>query len=96
MQDIDNLLKYFVENEIINIEDSEKIRNISVTSNKVEIILLKIQGPLESGDPQEFYKMLRIMEEHGVQATKDLAVDLKKSLGIQSKFVVLYIASYNY
>ena len=91
IKDINSLLKYFVEKNIINSEDAEEIDDISVTSDKVRKILQKVEGPLKSDDPEGFCTMLNIMEEHGVQATKKLAIDLKKYLGMQSKLTALYL-----
>ena len=83
MQDIDSLLQYFVTKSIISIEDSKEIHSIPTNSNKVKHLLHKIEGPLKSGDTYGFYNMLVIMDEHGVQATKSLATEIKRSLGIQ-------------
>ena len=91
IKDINSLLKYFVEENIINSEDAKEIDAISLTSDKVKKILQKIEGPLKWEDPVGFCTMLNIMEEHGVQATKKLAIGVKTNLGIQSKLTVLFI-----
>jgi len=72
--DIDNLLKYFVQQKIIKPEDQVRIGG---KNDKVTEFLEYISGPLQSGDNTGFYAMLNIMETHGVQATKNLAIDLK-------------------
>ena len=87
IQDIDSLLQYFVTKRIIKIEDSEEFESITKTSDKVKRLLRIIQGPLKSGYTDGFYTMLDIMEEHGVQATKNLAIEIKKCLGIRSTLV---------
>ena len=83
MQDIDSLIDHFVAKQIINMNKAEEFASIT-TSEKIKRLLHMIEGPLKSGDTNGFYTMLDIMEGHGVQATKNLAIDLKKSLGIQS------------
>ena len=84
VKDIDSLLKYFVTENIINTEDCDKINAFSVSSDKVTHLLHLIRGPLESGYTKGFYTMLDIMEKHGVEATKTLAIEIKEKLGIKS------------
>ena len=88
--DIDNLLKYFVEKKIIKSEDQDEINTLVKKTEKVKKLLKHITGPLEAGDSKGFYTMLDIMENHGVQATKDLAVSLKAVLskGNHNRFLL--------
>ena len=83
IKDIDNLIKHFVAKQIISTDIAEAF-DAFTTSEKIKRLVRMIEGPLKSGDTNGFYTMLDIMEEHGVQATKNLAIDIKKSLGIQS------------
>lgn len=74
--------------KIINIDDITSIDGPDVKhSDKVHYLLSKIEGPLKSGNLSGFYVMLDIMESYGVQATKELATEMKDHLGIQSKFL---------
>jgi len=73
LKDIPNLLPYFVQSEIISINDEERIANISTSPEKVRTLLTHISGPLEADNTTPFYTMLKIMEEHGVEATRTLA-----------------------
>ena len=84
MQDIDSLIKYFVTRNVINMDNEKDLDAIITTSEKIKHLLHMIEGPLKSGDTNGFYTMLDIMEKHGVQATKSLAIDIQMSLGIQS------------
>ena len=77
LTDIDNLLKYFVQEKVIKSDDQDEINSLVKKSEKVQKLLKHIVGPLEAGDSKGFYTMLDIMENHGVQATKDLADSLK-------------------
>ena len=79
LTDVNNLLPYFVQKDIINISDVEEINAIITTTKKVEKLLSHISGPLTAGDPKEFHMMLTIMKEHGNQTTKDLAVKIMAS-----------------
>ena len=80
LTDIDNLLKYFVQEKVIKPEDQDEINALVKKTEKVQKLLKHIAGPLEAGDNKGFYTMLDIMENHGVQATKDLADSLKTIL----------------
>ena len=71
--DINELLKYFVAEKIININQEEDIKACSVKSERVSKLLLIVAGPLEAGDIKGFYKMLKIMKTYGVDATQRLA-----------------------
>ena len=77
LTDIDNLLKYLVQEDVIKSDDQDEINALTETPEKVQKLLKHICGPLEAGDSKGFYTMLDIMENHGVQATKDLADSLK-------------------
>ena len=76
LTDIENLLKYFVEENVISVEDQSEINSKVKPSNKVSKLLQHISGPLESGDSKPLYTLLSIMEKHGNRATKDLANSL--------------------
>ena len=88
IRDIDNLLKHLVTKNILKIEDEVRIDAISVPSEKVKSLLHLIEGPLRSGDTQAFYTLLGIMKECGVEATKSLAIEIIRCLGIKGKFTV--------
>jgi len=72
--DVNELLKYFVTENIISMDQEEVIKTSCVTkSDKVSTLLLHISHPLESGDSNGFYTMLQIMKICGVDATQRLA-----------------------
>ena len=76
MTDIDNLLKYFVTENVINVKERVIIAN-SRTSEKARLLLEHISGPLQSGNSKPFRIMLDIMEKHGNKTTKRLAISMK-------------------
>ena len=80
LTDIKNLLHYFVQEKIIKPEDEDGINILPTTQEKVKKLLKHVAGPLKAGDSKGFYTMLKIMENRGVQATKDLAESLKAEL----------------
>jgi len=77
MTDIDDLLRYFVDKEIISIEQYQGILECSKTADKVHRVLIHISSPLQSGNVTNFYSMLEIMEEHGRKATQQLAEEFR-------------------
>ena len=80
LTDINNLLPYFVQDQIISFSDQEEINAITTTRKRAEKLLLHISGPLTAGDDTGFYKMLTIMEERGIQTTKNFAVKIRSEL----------------
>ena len=80
LTDIENLLKYFIEEEIIKSEDLDEIITKTKTSDRVQKVLKHISGPLEAGDSKGFYTMLDIMKNHGLQSTKRLADSIDTEL----------------
>jgi len=80
MTDIDNLLKYFVTESVINVEDQRVIIANPRTSEKARLLLEHISGPLQAGNSKPFRMMLDIMEKHGNIATKELAISVKMYL----------------
>ena len=82
--DIDDLLKYFVSEEIISISEEEEIKGFSVKSEKIRKLLINISGPLKAGDKNGFYVMLKIMKEYGTKATQVLAEKMTSSIVLPS------------
>ena len=80
IKDIRSLLPHFVTEEIIVEEDREDISAMRTSSEKVQKLLTHITGPLDAGNTQPFYVMLRIMEVCGTQATKRLADQIRGHL----------------
>ena len=83
--DIENLLKYFVTDDIISTDDQREILATIRLTNKVALLLTHISGPLEAGDNKPFRMMLKIMEKHGNLATKELAILVKERLATAMK-----------
>jgi len=94
MTDIENLLKYFVQRNIIKSEDQDVICSSNIKScDKVTAFLKYISGPLQDGNEEGFHTMLNIMEKHGVEATKKLSKELKTTLEQQVSGKVLSLMS---
>ena len=93
MTDIENLLKYFVQRNIIKSEDQDVICSNNKSSDKVRAFLKYISGPLQGGNEEGFHIMLNIMEKHGVEATKKLSKELKTTLEQQVSGKVLSLMS---
>ena len=79
LTDIENLLPHFVEENVIKFEDLEEINTIATSTKKLKVqrLMVHISGPLRAGNTEVFYIMLRIMEEHGHYATKQLANQIR-------------------
>ena len=84
LTDIQNLLPHFVEKDVIKFPDLEKINAIVSSAEKVQKLMAHISGPLEAGNTKMFYIMLRIMEEYGHLATKQLAKEMKRSIPVST------------
>ena len=80
LTDVDHLLRYFVQEKVINLNDVEEINEITPTPKKVEKLLLHISGPLTAEDAKAFHTMLTIMKKHGNQSTRALAVRMSHKL----------------
>jgi len=91
MTDIDNLLRYFVTENIINVEDQRVIIANPRTSEKARLLLEHISGLLQAGNSKPFRRMLDIMEKYGNKSTKELAISIKmylvKSKGMFNDFL---------
>ena len=78
--DIDDLLKYFVTERIISIDEEEEIKKTATKSEKVQKLLSHISGPLKAGDSNGFYVMLSIMKTRGVRASQKMAEVVEAAL----------------
>ena len=87
LTDIENLLPHFVDENVIKFGDLEEINTVvpSTKKHKVQKLMVHISGPLEGGNTEVFYIMLRIMEEYGHLATQQLAKEMRTSLAIFNK-----------
>ena len=78
--DIDELLPYFVEENVIGTDDLAEIK-AATNKSRVEKLLTYISGPLKGGNAQGFYIMLSVMENHGNQATQQLSEQIRSVIG---------------
>lgn len=81
MTDIDDLLMYFVSEEIITINEKEEMNNC-IRTEKVEKLLAVIAGPLQTGYKKGFYVMLKVMKKYGTKATQYLAKQIEISVAL--------------
>ena len=80
--DVDTLLTQFVEEKIILPDNQQEINAITEKDKKVQKMMTYISGPLKTGNTEVFYTMLRILEEHGNQATQKLIGEMRKNLSM--------------
>ena len=80
MTDINDIVKHFVAHGIISVNEVDKITYAETKAEKVQVLLGHISGPLEAGNCETFYILLRIMMAYGVSATKNLAAEMVKKL----------------
>ena len=78
--DVKEIAPHCVSKKIILPRDMRKLLDTKDSSEQVSIILDRIMGPLEAGRPQGFYDLLDVMNQHGLQATQELAAEIKGSL----------------
>ena len=83
LTDIENLLPYFVEEDVIKFGDLEEINAIVPSTKKVQKLMVHISGPLRAGNTEVLNIMLRILEQHGHHATQQLAYQIRTSLSVR-------------
>ena len=88
LTDINELLPFFVQENVITALAQEEISTITITEEKVKKLLSHISASLTAGDATGFQKMLTVMKYHGIQDTKYLAMQINseiKALNIEGK-----------
>ena len=80
IRDVNEIAAYCVSKKIIPPQDVIKLHETKDPSIQVVILLNHITGPVQAGRPESFYSLLNIMEKHGLQATQELATEVKQSL----------------
>ena len=88
--DIDELMPKFVTKRMITMEMAAIIRKAGTPREKVQKLLEYITGPVEAGKVKVFYNLLDIMEEHGLEATQELAEEMRNQLNVKVNFTQLY------
>jgi len=93
MTDVEDLLKYFVTENIISTDDQSEIFQTKRPSQKVALLLKHISGPLESGNNKPFRIMLRIMVQHGNLSTAELSTLVQKCVTptTEGTYVCMYV-----
>ena len=71
---------YFVDKEIIDFEDEEKVHNTKTLPDKSSIILRKVSYHLQSGVTKSLFAMLDIILQRGDMAGKEIALQMKQEL----------------
>jgi len=97
--DVGTLSHYFVSKYIIPPEVDIDICSIKVPSQQVRILLKHIMGPVKEGYFKGLNDMLDIMMSHGLQATQQIASEIKKCLNKEDDVIkkhVSYICVYDY
>ena len=80
VRDVSELAHHCVPKKIITPEDVAELCYIRNPTKQIILLLSRIIGPVKSGRPQVFYDLLDIMEQYGLQATQQLATEIKQSL----------------
>ena len=81
LTDIDPLLPRFVAAGVISAPHGfDSIKSQNTILKRVQELLSHISGPLQDGNTAPFYSLLEIMEQHGTQATRQLAEKMRSEL----------------
>ena len=80
--DAENLLPQLISQRVLSTNDKVVIEKTVSPSEKAGRLLNIISGPLDAGNQASFEKLLQIMANGDKEATKDLAIEIMKKLGI--------------
>ena len=72
-----NIAPHLVQEKIIDSEDEQKINAAVTKIQKARIVLPIVSSALKNGYTNSFYKMLKIMKNHGNDDTKQLCADIE-------------------
>ena len=61
---VTNLINKLISAKIINFEDSEEIKGLSISQEKASIVLNIVAKSLRADSTDDFYSLLSIMEEY--------------------------------
>ena len=81
---VDLLVKYFVDGKHFTSEEENQIAAVTLTSEKLELLFIKISSLLKAGNSKGFYMMLKIMKEHGGKGTQTLADHIMNRLKLSA------------
>ena len=92
VRDVNEIAPHCVTKKIISPQDHIRLCNIKDRCEQVAMLLDHIIGPVEAGSFQVFYDLLDIMELHGLQATQQLAAEIKRSLNIELCYIQSFVS----
>ena len=81
-EEIDTFLLYFEEKRIISPSDHQEIKAVDKPNEKKQKFMITILATLEVGNTEKFFKVLAILEQHGNQATRILAIEMREKLSM--------------
>lgn len=85
--DVENLLPNLISQRVLTINDKVVIEKTVSPSEKAGKLLNIISGPLDAGNQASFEKLLQIMANGSNDATRDMAVEIMKEIGITPKVI---------
>jgi len=73
-----DLTPHFVTAKIITLSDEDEITKTSTASHRaaMKMLLKPVSSSLETGYTTSFYKMLEIIQQHGIDAAQHLAGEI--------------------
>ena len=83
--DVDDLLPELISQRVLTVNDKVIIEKTVSPSEKAGRLLNIISGPLDAGNQASFEKLLQIMANGSKDATRDMAVEIMKEIGITPK-----------
>ena len=92
IRDANDIAPYCVAKRIISPQAYLEMHDIKNQCYQVVMLLGHITGPVKAGSPKGFYDLLDIMELHGLQATQQLAAEIKRSLNIESCYIQSFVS----
>ena len=92
ISDLDSLLPYFEDREIITVHQHVEIENSnSTTEDKMKLLIDNIDLPLQNGSTERFDVMIEIFIDHGVRETKLMATLMRREVKGTNYFNVVMI-----
>ena len=82
-----DLYSHFVPEDIITLTDFQEISSCTTPKQKAELLLTKMSATIDAGHTTSFYNMLNIMVNFGTIATKELSLQIRRSLSTTGQSV---------
>ena len=93
---LNEITSHLISVDVMTFDQDEEVMSPNTSKEKAKKLLQTLEGPIKAGHLKSFTELLRIMESHGNDASKQLSFKIKEVLASRRKMVAHNVPSSMY